>query len=184
MLGIIKLWHIIMSGYVRVPIISDELKNGEESDVENGSENDRSELEDCAIFADNKDHQDSPLLGVKERKKLPKFSEFLRHRRNPARHKKENDDFLPEQFQVKCRPVPWKAIWYAIGLFVLGTAMLIAGCLIHTGHVDNEKYGDRLWPLIIFGALMFIPGSYHVYLAVNVFLGTPGYSFDDIPQFD
>ena len=31
---------------------------------------------------------------------------------------------------------------------------------------------------------MFIPGSYHVYLAVNVFLGTPGYSFDDIPQFD
>ena len=31
---------------------------------------------------------------------------------------------------------------------------------------------------------MFIPGSYHVYLAVNVFLGTPGYSFDDIPEFD
>ena len=52
-----------MSGYVRVPIISDELKNGEESDVENGSENDRSELEDCATFANNKDHQDSPLLG-------------------------------------------------------------------------------------------------------------------------
>ena len=51
-----------MSGYVRVPIIS-ELKNSEESDVENHSENDRSELEDCAIFADNKDHQDSPLLG-------------------------------------------------------------------------------------------------------------------------
>ena len=47
-----------------------------------------------------------------------------------------------------------------------------------------QKYGDRLWPLIIFGSLMFIPGSYHVYLAVNVFLGTPGYSFDDIPEFD
>ena len=80
------------------------------------------------------------FAGVKERNKIPKFSEFLRHRRKPARHKKENDDFLPEQFQVKCRPVPWKAIGYAIGLFVLGTALLIAGCLIHTGHVDNEVY--------------------------------------------
>ena len=47
-----------------------------------------------------------------------------------------------------------------------------------------QKYGDRLWPWIIFGSLMFIPGSYHVYLAVNVFMGTPGYSFDDIPEFD
>ena len=63
MLGILKLGHIIMSGYVRVPIISDELKKSEESDVENDSENDRSELEDCASFADNEDNQDSPLLG-------------------------------------------------------------------------------------------------------------------------
>ena len=52
-----------MSGYVRVPIISDEVKNSEESDVENDSENDRSELEDCASFADNEDNQESPLLG-------------------------------------------------------------------------------------------------------------------------
>ena len=47
-----------------------------------------------------------------------------------------------------------------------------------------QKFGDRLWPMIIFGALMFIPGSYHVYLALNAYLGTPGYSFDDIPEFD
>ena len=50
--------------------------------------------------------------------------------------------------------------------------------------LNFQKYGDRLWPLIIFGSLMFIPGSYHVYLAVNVFIGTAGYSFDDIPEFD
>ena len=56
------------------------------------------------------------------------------------------------------RKVPWKSILYAVGLFVMGTALLLCGCLIHVGKVDNEKYGDRLWPLIIFGLLMFIPG--------------------------
>ena len=153
-------------------------------------------------------------LGLYEKKKQSKFSEFLRHRRK-IRNRKYKDGFLPEQFELKKRPIPWKAISYAVILFVVGTALLIAGSLIHVGHVDNEvislksninprclptnknssmifelsnlsfqKYGDRLWPLIIFGSLMFIPGSYHVYLAVNVFLGTPGYSFDDIPEFD
>jgi hypothetical protein len=41
----------------------------------------------------------------------------------------------------------------------MGTALLLCGCLIHVGKVDSEKYGDRLWPLIIFGLLMFIPGK-------------------------
>lgn len=29
------------------------------------------------------------------------------------------------------------------------------------------KYGDRFWPLIALGSLMFIPGSYHTYFAYN-----------------
>ena len=78
------------------------------------------------------------LIGGKERKKIPRFSEFLRHRRKKERFNRKRDDFLPEQFELKKRPVPWKAIGYAVLLFVIGTALLIAGCLIHTGHVDNE----------------------------------------------
>jgi hypothetical protein len=63
------------------------------------------------------------------------------------------------QFLLPQRKVPWKSIAYAVGLFVMGTILLICGCLIRIGHVDNERYGDRLWPLIIFGLLMFIPGK-------------------------
>ena len=76
------------------------------------------------------------ITGNKERKKNSKFSEFLRHRRK--NRIKRDDAFLPEQFEIRKKTVPWKAIGYAIGLFVIGTALLIAGCLIHTGHVDNE----------------------------------------------
>lgn len=32
----------------------------------------------------------------------------------------------------------------------------------------------------IVGALLFIPGSYHVYIAWYAWQGEPGYSFDDI----
>jgi hypothetical protein len=57
------------------------------------------------------------------------------------------------------RGTPWKSIFLAIALFVVGIILLLCGSLIHVGHVDNDKYGDRLWPLIIFGLLMFIPGT-------------------------
>jgi len=171
-----------MSGYMKVPTDNPDTKyNHDDSDVDISRE--ISDQEDCASFADNEDNQESPLIELKDKKKHSKFSEFLRHRRK-TRIRKDKDCFLPEQFELKKRPIPWKAIGYAIILFVVGTILLVTGSLIHIGHVDNEKYGDRLWPLIIFGSLMFIPGSYHVYLAVNVFLGTPGYSFDDIPEFD
>jgi len=169
-----------MSGYTRLPTYNpDNSKYDSDADVSR----EISDQEDCASFADNEDKQEAPLLGIIEKKKQPKFSEFLRHRRK-TRNSRDRDAFVPEQFELKKRSIPWKAISYAVILFVVGTALLVAGSLIHIGHVDNEKYGDRLWPLMIFGALMFIPGSYHVYLAVNAFLGTPGYSFDDIPEFD
>ena len=76
-------------------------------------------------------------LGLNEKKRQSKFSEFLRHRRK-IRNRKHKDCFLPEQFELKKRPIPWKAIGYAVILFVVGTALLIAGSLIHSGHVDNE----------------------------------------------
>jgi len=89
-----------------------------------------------------------------------------------------------DEWNLQKNKIPWKEIAFAAFLFVVGTILLFAGCLIHTGHVDNEQFGDRLWPLIILGCLMFIPGSYHVYIAFNAFLGRAGYSFQDIPHYD
>lgn len=46
------------------------------------------------------------------------------------------------------------------------------------------QYSDRMWPVIILGALMFIPGAYHMRVAILAYQKVPGYSFDDIPEFD
>ena len=101
-----------------------------------------------------------------------------------TKRSKKFENFLPEQFKLRERPIPWKAIGYAAILFVLGTVLLLCGCLIHVGHIDNQRYGDRLWPLIIFGSLLFIPGSYHVFIAIQTFRGVPGYDFEDFPSYD
>ena len=46
------------------------------------------------------------------------------------------------------------------------------------------QYADRTWPVIVLGALTFIPGVYHVRIAWLAYRGAPGYSFEDIPDFD
>lgn len=46
------------------------------------------------------------------------------------------------------------------------------------------QYSDRIWPIIILGTLMFIPGAYHMRVAILAYRKVPGYSFDDIPEFD
>ena len=46
------------------------------------------------------------------------------------------------------------------------------------------QYADRTWPVLIIGALMFIPGAYHVRIAYYAYKGYDGYSYDDIPEFD
>ena len=52
---------------------------------------------------------------------------------------KKTQNFLPDQFKkLKESPVPWKAIAYACLLFVVGTVLLLCGCLIHVGHIDNN----------------------------------------------
>lgn len=92
---------------------------------------------------------------------------------------------LPPSLHEQSGPkrIPWKAIGYALLLFAAGTLLLVMGSLLVTGYFD-EKYADRTWPVIILGALMFIPGAYHSYVAYYAFQGYEGFSFDDIPSYD
>ncbi|CAL1674259.1 unnamed protein product [Lasius platythorax] len=94
-----------------------------------------------------------------------------------------DNGFFDSQFVSPPVKIPWKAITLAALLFVGGTVMLIMGSLIVSGHIDS-KYSDRMWPVIILGALMFIPGAYHMRVAILAYQKVPGYSFDDIPEFD
>ena len=91
--------------------------------------------------------------------------------------------FLLQQFQRRPLKIPWRSIGVACLLLAMGTTLLTIGALLVSGHIDN-KHSDRMWPVLILGMLLFIPGFYHVRLALYAFRGYRGYSFEDIPDYD
>lgn len=94
-----------------------------------------------------------------------------------------DNEFVDVQFARPPPKVPWKALTLAALLLVAGVVLLTLGILVVTGHL-NTTYTDRMWPMIILGILMFIPGAYHIRIAYYAFRQVPGYSFDDIPEFE
>uniref|UniRef100_A0A3B4DIP3 Transmembrane protein 230 n=1 Tax=Pygocentrus nattereri TaxID=42514 RepID=A0A3B4DIP3_PYGNA len=51
------------------------------------------------------------------------------------------------------------------------------------GYIDLQ-HRDRTIPVLIIGILVFLPGFYHLRIAYYASKGYPGYSYDDIPDFD
>lgn len=92
-------------------------------------------------------------------------------------------DYLDEQFDYPPPKVPWKAIILSTILSIGGFILLLVGILIVTGHIDAQ-YQDRMHSMIVLGAIMFLPGAYHLRIAFCAFRNIPGYSYDDIPEFD
>lgn len=97
--------------------------------------------------------------------------------------KKDKDGFLDIQFEKPPPKFPTKAIALAVTLFVIGSILLTIGALLLSGVID-AKYGDRTWPVLILGGIMFLPGFYHVRIAYYAYQGYAGYSYDDIPEFE
>merc|ERR1711916_248982 len=95
------------------------------------------------------------------------------------------DKYIPEQFRELPERTPWRAIALAIFLFVVGSILLILGCLFFTGHIPPVKESDDRWlAMIIIGSLMFIPGAFHTFIAVQAYRQVPGYRLSDIPHYD
>lgn len=99
------------------------------------------------------------------------------------RMQRTDDGFIDIQFQKTLTRIPKKAIALATFLFVMGSTLIILSSLIFADFFD-EKYNDSRWPLLILGSLMFIPGVYHVRIAYYAYKKYPGYTYDDIPDFD
>jgi uncharacterized membrane protein YgdD (TMEM256/DUF423 family) len=79
--------------------------------------------------------------------------------------------------------VPVKQILIAFVMFIAGSIMIVIGALLFTGHI-SAQYSDRMWPLFTIGALLFIPGFYHVRIAYYAWRKYEGFSFEDIPNDD
>lgn len=99
------------------------------------------------------------------------------------RLQEDNDGFLPAQFESPDVQVPIKAIVLASFLFLAGFAAITFGSLSLLGYLDRIPDTGPI-VLLLLGLLMFIPGSYHVMIAYYAFKDEPGYSFDDIPDFN
>lgn len=100
---------------------------------------------------------------------------------SPTREEEEDDG---DQYTDTTAPnIPVKSIVLSIFLFIIGIILLVlAGLLI--GGVFGDNPDASAIPLLVLGAITFIPGFYHVRLAYYAFKGYHGYSFSDIPSYD
>ena len=94
-----------------------------------------------------------------------------------------NDDYIDSQFEIKTKKFPLKAISFAIFLFIFGSILIVFSILNLIGHITSESF-NRYIVLLILGFIMFIPGFYHVSIAYLAFKKFPGFSFNDIIDFD
>ena len=88
----------------------------------------------------------------------PKYSRL----RSPVSSENEYTD---EQFKKPPPEFPTRSIITAIFLFLLGLVMLTLGILLLTGVLES-KFWDRCYPLLFLGTIVFIPGAYHVRIAL------------------
>uniref|UniRef100_A0A3Q2Q951 Transmembrane protein 230 n=1 Tax=Fundulus heteroclitus TaxID=8078 RepID=A0A3Q2Q951_FUNHE len=91
--------------------------------------------------------------------------------------------FLPLQFKRSPPKVPYKAIALASVLFLIGSILIVIGSLLLAGYFGVTN-SDRTVPVLIIGIIVFLPGIYHLRIAYYASKGYPGYSYDDIPDFD
>uniref|UniRef100_A0A3Q1CNH7 Transmembrane protein 230 n=1 Tax=Amphiprion ocellaris TaxID=80972 RepID=A0A3Q1CNH7_AMPOC len=100
----------------------------------------------------------------------------------------DDDGYIDLQFKRSPPKVPYKAIALATVLFLIGSLLIIIGALLLAGYFGVTRHTEqtvyRTVPVLIIGILVFLPGIYHLRIAYYASKGYPGYSYDDIPDFD
>lgn len=89
----------------------------------------------------------------------------------------------PRVFKCKNRPskTPYKAIALATMQFLIGTSLVITGCLLLAGYIKRVDTSRAISVLIV-GVLVFLPGFYHLLSAYRAHQGHEGCSYRDLPD--
>ena len=86
--------------------------------------------------------------------------------------------------------IPYRTIAACILFFIVGSYFVWQGISNYvndvrpTYNVDGERIGAEPWELIVLGMLMFIPGSYHVFVALMACCEQPGYTYKDVSAYE
>ena len=75
--------------------------------------------------------------------------------------------------------VPWRTILVSLVFFLIGTVMLIWGV-----HDFRHKSLAEAYEKFILGLILFIPGSYHTFLAVQALRGVDGWDYQNLTVFE
>ena len=90
--------------------------------------------------------------------KLAAYSRYLHNKMPPNLYFREK--------------IPWKTILIAFVFLVVGTIFLIWGAIETLDVGIYESYEK-----FILGSILFIPGSYHTFIAIMALLGKEGYDY-------
>lgn len=77
--------------------------------------------------------------------------------------------------------IPWGAIGLAVFLTLFGIVSFVLAWLHVTQRLLGKEQAEFGFTLL--GALTFIPGAYHLWLAYGAWRGYRGYSYSRIPQY-
>ena len=83
--------------------------------------------------------------------------------------------------------IPYKTIAVSILFFIIGSIFLFLGIedYIETGALtSSSRPGQEPYEKLILGAILFIPGSFHSFIAMMACLNKEGYSYQDVSTFE
>ena len=79
----------------------------------------------------------------------------------------------------------------SILFFIVGTIMLVMAAQEYTFGFSNlqttattENPGASPLEKLLLGAILFIPGSYHTFIAIMAWLRREGYTYEDVSVFE
>ena len=83
--------------------------------------------------------------------------------------------------------IPYKTIAISVLFFIVGTIFLWMGIEDYIevgGFTSSSRPGQEPYEKLLLGSILFIPGSFHTFIAMMACLNKEGYSYQDVSSFE